>query len=103
MVSFQTFLLGLMVTSTLTALVTEAVKKIMTEHKKNYYANTLAGVASLVVSGVVGVVYILLNDLGFTTQTVTYCVILVCLSWLGAMVGYDKVIQAINQFKTAKG
>lgn len=102
MIGFQTFLLGLMITSTLTGLVTEAVKKIMVEHKKTYYANTLAGVASLFVSGGISVGYILINEIGFTTQTIIYCIALLFMSWLCAMVGYDKVIQAISQFKTTR-
>ena len=37
---------------------------------------------------------------GFNTQIVTCMVAQVFMSWLCAMVGYDKVIQAISQFKT---
>ena len=103
MISFQTFVLGMLITSTLTALATEAVKAILTEHKKNYYANTLAGVVSLILATSVSVGYILMNDLGFTTQTIVTSVALVFMSWLCAMVGYDKVIQAISQFKTTSG
>ena len=102
MIGFQTFLLGLMITSTLTGLVTEAVKKIMVEHKKTYYANTLAGVVSVFVSGGISIGYILITEIGFTTQTIVYCIALLFLSWLCAMVGYDKVIQAISQFKTTR-
>ena len=102
MVSMQAFIFGLMICSTLTALATEAVKKIMTEHNKTYYANTLAGIVSMVLSVGFSVGYILLNDLGFTTQTIVLSVALVFMSWLCAMVGYDKVIQAISQFKTSK-
>jgi uncharacterized membrane protein (DUF106 family) len=42
MVNFETFLLGLLVISTLTGLVTEAVKKNMVEHNVDYRANTIA-------------------------------------------------------------
>lgn len=100
MISLQTFLLGLMITSTLTTLATEAVKKVMTEHKKTYYANTLAGIVSLVLSSAVSVGYILMNGLDFTSQTIVISIALVFMSWLCAMVGYDKVVQAISQFKT---
>lgn len=100
MITFQTFLLGLMITSTLTGLTTEAIKKIIAERSKNYYANTLAGVVSLIISAAVSAGYITLNNVEFTNQMIVYGIALMFLSWLCAMVGYDKVIQAISQFKT---
>ena len=99
MINFETFLLGLLITSTLTGLVTEAVKKIMTEHNVTYRANTLAGLVALVLSSAVGASYIILTNLAFTSVTIIYLVAMVFMSWLCAMVGYDKVIQAISQFK----
>ena len=102
MVGLETFLLGLMITSTITGLTTEAVKTIFTEYNKKYYANTLAGIVSLIVSGAVGVGYVLISGVGFTTQTTTSIIALIFMSWLCAMIGYDKVMQAISQFKTKK-
>ena len=40
MITLQTFLLGLLISSTFTSLATEAIKKILTENGKNYSANT---------------------------------------------------------------
>lgn len=100
MVNFETFLLGLLVISTLTGLVTESVKKIMIEHNVDYRANTIAGLVSLVLSAAIGTGYIFINNIGFTAQVVVYLIALIFMSWLCAMVGYDKVIQTINQFKT---
>lgn len=100
MISFQTFLLGLLITSTLTGLATEAVKKIFIEKNKKYYANSLAGIVALILSGLIGAGYIIISNIGFTTPNVIYLIALIFMSWLCAMVGYDKVIQAISQFKT---
>jgi hypothetical protein len=100
MVNFETFLLGLLVISTLTGLVTEAVKKIMIEHNVDYRANTIAGLVSLVLSAAIGTGYIFITNIGFNAQVVVYLIALIFMSWLCAMVGYDKVIQTINQFKT---
>lgn len=99
MINVEIFLLGLMVASTLTGLVTEAIKNMLTEHNKTYRANTLAGVVSLVMSALIGACYIILTNTAFTAQVVVYLIALVFMSWLCAMVGYDKVIQAIGQFK----
>lgn len=100
MISFQTFIFGLLISSTITSLATEGVKKVLTERNKTYYANTLAGAVALVVSTMIGVGYVLLMAIPFTVQIIVTIVALVLMSWLCAMVGYDKVIQAVSQFKT---
>ena len=99
MISLQTFLLGLLVVSTLTGLVTEAVKNILSEYNKTYRSNTLTGIIAAILSIAVSVVYTLLTNIGFTTETIVYIVTLIFMSWLGAMVGYDKIVQAFDQFK----
>ena len=101
MISLHVFMLGVLITSTLTSLATEAVKKLLAEHSKNYYANTLAGIVSVILSVAIGISYMMLSNISFTSQTIVYLIALVFISWLCAMVGYDKVIQAISQFKTA--
>lgn len=100
MVNLETFLLGLLIVSALTGLVTEAIKKIIAERNATYRANTLAGLVSLVLSAIVGTGYILLSGIGFTTQVIVYLIALLFMSWLCAMVGYDKVMQTISQFKS---
>lgn len=103
MIGMETFLLGLLIVSTFTGLATEAVKKILTENNISYRANTLAGICALILSVVVGISYVLLTNSTFTTEVIIYIVGLVFMSWLCAMIGYDKVVQAISQFKTTKG
>lgn len=100
MISLQVLMLGVLIVSTLTSLATEAVKKMLTERGKKYYANTLAGLVSAVLSLGIGAGYLLISKIGFTTEAIVYLVALIFISWLCAMVGYDKVIQAISQFKT---
>lgn len=101
--NLNTFLTGLLLISTFTGLVTEAIKKILAEHNKRYHANTLAGVVSLILSAGLGLGYILLSELTFTPQVIVSFIALVSMSWLCAMIGYDKVVQTINQFnKTGK-
>lgn len=102
MVNLDIFLMGLMITSTLTGLATEAVKTVLAEHNHPYHANTLAGLVSLVLSVAVSAGYIVITNTTVTSQIAVYIIAMVFLSWLGSMVGYDKVIQAIGQFKTNK-
>ena len=100
MISFDIFLIGLLVVSTLPGLVTEAVKKLMTEHNVAYRANTLSAIVALFLSAIIGIGYVVLANVAFTAQIVVCIVALVFMSWLCAMVGYDKVVQVIGQFKT---
>ena len=97
--TLQTFLLGLMIVSTLTALLTEAWKKIFQELGKTYYPNAVAGYSAVGLSIAVGVAYIVLTDSRLNAEMAVYLIALIFLSWLSAMVGYDKVVQAISQFK----
>lgn len=99
MISLDMFLFGLMAVSTLTGLVTEAIKKIMTEHNRTYHANTIAGIVAVILSIVTGVVYIILNDITFSASVIVYLVMLTVCSWLGSMIGYDKVIATIKNYK----
>lgn len=100
MITFETFLIGLLVISTLTSLVTEAVKKVLKDKNVAYSANTLAGIVAACLSLMVSIGYVILAGITFTVQIVVCIIALIFMSWLCAMVGYDKVIQVITSFKT---
>lgn len=99
MMSLEVFLLGLLIVSTLTGLFAEAIKKWLDERGKKYYSNALAGYVAIGLSIAVGIAYIILVGAALNAQTAVYLIALILLSWLCAMVGYDKVMQAIAQFK----
>lgn len=99
MFTLEVFLMCLLVVSTVTGFATEAVKTILTEHNKTYKANTLAGVMAAIISIIVGVGYVLLMNSTFAVQSAMFILALTISGWLCAMVGYDKIIQAIEQFK----
>lgn len=99
MFNVDIILVGLVITSALIGLVTEAVKKILIEHNIAYKANTLAGIISVILSAVIGVGYVIMTDTVFSAQVIVYLVAYVVASWMGAMVGYDKIIQTISQYK----
>lgn len=102
MITFDIFLVGLMVISTLTSLVTEAVKKILTERESKYNANALAGIVAVILSAGISAGYIVLTGVSFTSQIVVCIVALMFMSWLCAMVGYDKVIDYLKKTKIEK-
>ncbi|MDE6875881.1 MAG: aminopeptidase [Lachnospiraceae bacterium] len=91
------FLLGLLAVSTLTGLVTEAVKKLLRELGKNPPPNLLAGIVAVVLAVAVSAGYLVLSGTAFRAGAAVYVLALVFLSWLAAMVGYDKVVQALAQ------
>lgn len=92
MVKFELFLAALMIISPLTTLVVEAIKKILAEHNRKYRANTLAAIVSTILSAAIGVGYVIFTNGQFTVQIIICIIALVFMSWLCAMVGYDKVI-----------
>lgn len=102
MIGFETFMIGLFGISIFTSLVTEAVKKMLVEHNVKYHANTLVGIIALVLAVAVGTGYIILAGVDCSMKVVVCLIALAFMSWLCAMVGYDKAIQAIAQFKTSK-
>ncbi|MDO4305965.1 MAG: aminopeptidase [Eubacteriales bacterium] len=97
--SLEIFLLGLLIVSVMTGLFTEAIKNWMKERDKTYYPNALAGYVSVGLSVAVGAAYVILTGAEINAKLAVYLIALLLLSWLSAMVGYDKVIQAISQFK----
>lgn len=99
MITLEVFLIGLMAISTSTSLVTEAVKKVLTICNIKYHADILAGIVAAVLSVGVGIGYVFFESIGFTAQSIVCIVALTFMSWLGSMVGYDKVIAHIKSVK----
>lgn len=64
-----------------------------------YRSNLLAGVVAVILSIAVDTGYMILTETLMNEKMAVILIALVLLSWLCAMVGYDKVIQAISQFK----
>ena len=94
------FLTMLMIASVFTGLFTEAVKIVLDATEMKFpSSNVLAGMVAVVLSVLICVAYSTLYTVPLTGQTMVYYVALVLLGWLSAMVGYDKVIQAITQIQ----
>ncbi len=101
--SLETILLMLLIVSALTGLLTEAFKKLFNEYGIPYHANMLAGCCALVLSVAIGIGYAILIGVAINAQYAVWLIALVFLSWLSAMVGYDKVVQTITQLKSSSG
>lgn len=83
----------LLMVSVLTSLAVQALKSILDEQGWSYAPNTLAGAVAVVLGIAVGII---------TGCSLAAVIALVFLSWLCAMLGYDKVKQALEQITAAK-
>ena len=97
--NFEIALILLLVVATMTGLVTEAVKKVLQEGNISYKPNLLAGLVAVALSVGVGAAYMVMTETTLNAQIAVYLIALVFLSWLSAMVGYDKVVQTIAQLR----
>lgn len=102
MITGDVFMMGLAAVSIATGLVTEGVKQLLNLLKVNYNSNIISGIVALLLAAGVGIGYIMLAGIGFTVQSIIALIVLALASWLCAMVGYDKVVQLINQLKNIK-
>ena len=85
------FLLAL--SSVLTGLIVEAIKKMINVEKPN----VVAAIVSVIVGLAVSVGWVLISHIAVSVEVILFVVSLIVLSWLCSMLGYDKVIQTIAQ------
>lgn len=94
------FAFALLVVSTLTGLVVQAIKAMLAEnHIVMKKPNTVAGIVAIVLAVLLGVGWALYTGTPLTTQLALLLVALAFLSWLCAMLGYDKVMQTLAQLR----
>lgn len=95
----ETFLTVLMACAIVTSLMTEAVKMFLDSVKIKYISNVVVLAVSVLVGGVVGTVYSMFIEFQLNNQLI-FTAIMIVANWLIAMLGYDKIIQTITQFKS---
>lgn len=86
--------------SSVSGLLTQAIKQVYLNAKKPYSANIIALIDSIVVGGGgTACSYILLGKQWDLNNIV--CLILMCfIVWIGCMIGFDKVSQTIAQINS---
>ena len=92
-----------LLTSTLTTLCTQAVKQHLDEKGKTYSSNLVAGIVAVVMGIAIGLAWVEITCQPYTAVTFITVISLIFLSWLCAMLGYDKVIQTLKQIIAKKG
>ena len=99
-ISFMTT--ALLAVSLLTNLTVEGIKKLLEGTNAKYSSNILAAILSAILSGAVCVIYLIMNDIGFSMKIGVEIVVLMYLGFLVSTVGYDKVVQTLKQLQTSK-
>jgi len=97
--SFDTMLALITVFSIITSLMTQLVKKILDTFKVRYASDVVVLIVAVVVGGCGTGVYYVNCQIPFNALTSVYLAIMCLLNCGGAMIGYDKVKQAIAQIK----
>ncbi len=81
-------------------LLTEAVKKAYKNAGVNYSANKIALINAAIIGGFGTASAYVLLDIAWTIQNIICLVLMVFLVWIGAMIGYDKIIQMLAQIRS---
>ena len=100
--SIEIFLLGITLCSVFTSVLTEAVKTMFTKCNKNYNSNIIAAVCSVLVAVIVSIVYAVISKIAVDSSYYAIAFLLCIFSWIGSMIGYDKIIQTIKQLTSKK-
>ena len=96
------FITLLVILSVAVSLFTEAVKKFLADTDVKYSSNVVVLILSIIVgAGGTAVAYMYL-DIAYTVPNVMCAVLMAVAVWVGAMVGYDKVLQMIEQVKSLR-
>lgn len=91
--SVQVFLALLLAFSTISSLVTEAIKKVFSAN-----GNITAFIVSIIVGLVGSLIYYKLSVIDFSTNNIIYAVLMGIAVSITSQVGYDKVKEAIQKF-----
>lgn len=98
--TFSLFLALIVAGSIVAGLLTEAIKKFYYNKGKDASPNMIALVMAIVVGGIGTIACYLILGIEFNVINIIGILATMIANWIGAMVGYDKVIQTIQQ--TAK-
>lgn len=87
--------------SLVTGLIVQAIKKFIND-KENVSYNLIALITALIVGIAGSAIYYQFMDIPYTTNNIICMILMGISSALVAMVGYDKVSQAITQLTSGK-
>lgn len=86
--------------SILSGVLTEAIKKCYNNAGKSYSANVIALINAIVIGGGGTVASYMLLGIDWTVNNIICIIGVMFAVWVGAMLGYDKVLQTVKQIAT---
>lgn len=95
--TITTFLVLLAGFASVTAVVTEGVKKFLDGQGIAYASNIVVLIVSLIIGCGGTAIYYVNYQIPFNALNSVYLAIMGVANWLSAMIGYDKVKQAVEQ------
>ena len=96
------FLTLLILLAAATSLLTQAVKTYLDSKEKQYSSNAVVLILSVIVGAGGTAIFYLFLAIPFTVNNIICIPLMAICVWVGAMIGYDKVIQMIEQFRGLK-
>lgn len=94
--SISTFLFLFFIFSTITSLVVEALKSILSD-KENLSYNIMVLIVAMFVGCIGTFLFFFFSNQPITMENIVFAILMGLASSLGAMVGYDRVKDTINQ------
>ena len=95
----EVFLMLLAIFATITSFVTEGTKKSLEMFGVKYASNIVVLCVSIIVGGLGTVMYYAIFGYTWNEINVLSIFLMIGANWLGSMIGYDKVTQAVMQIK----
>ena len=100
--SISFIMTAILVVALVTNLTVEGIKKLLDETEIKYSSNLLAAIMSVIIAAVLSAMYLVMSDMSVTPKIIVQIVVIMYLSFLASTVGYDKVIQMLEQLKISK-
>lgn len=91
------FLVILTICASVTSLITEAVKKVFDKEKYQYSTNVIVLIVAMFVGVTSCLVFYNTNGIKLDVMNFLYMLFMGIANWIGATIGYDKVLQTIKQ------
>ncbi|MBO5144994.1 MAG: hypothetical protein J6C19_05605 [Lachnospiraceae bacterium] len=91
------FLILLTICAAATSLLTQGIKKLLDDAKVTYASNILVLIVAVIVGCGATALYYVNYQIPFNALNSVYLALMGVANWLGAMLGYDKVKQAVSQ------
>lgn len=91
------FLVILTICASVTSLITEAVKNVFDKEKYQYSTNVIVLIVAMFVGVTSCLVFYNANGIKLDVMNFLYMLFMGIANWIGATIGYDKVLQTIKQ------